>query len=187
MCCNNDESCASCVIKEFSKYASICLRMLALFSLVGVEGNLSLLEMLWMNELLCHLRSCGMMISLPTNKWFQPFQSAISGYRFRPSTCGCGSKPMVPFWGRCTTHFRSHFRWDWDVHWGRTIWILTHGHVFLMATEAMGSRCGRCGSARGSGRGPEDPGSPGSAPSGGEWAVSLGVSFNRPRTWWRCF
>ena len=19
--------------------------------------------------------------------------------------CGCGSKPMVPFWGRCTTHF----------------------------------------------------------------------------------
>ena len=30
---------------------------------------------------------------------------------------GCGSKPMVPFWGRCTTHF-SLFSWDWDVHWG---------------------------------------------------------------------
>ena len=23
---------------------------------------------------------------------------------------GCGSKPMVPFWGRCTTHF-SLFQW----------------------------------------------------------------------------
>ena len=24
--------------------------------------------------------------------------------------CGCGSKPMVPFWGRCTAHF-SLFQW----------------------------------------------------------------------------
>ena len=31
---------------------------------------------------------------------------------------GCGSKPMVPFWGRCTTHFRTYFSGDWDVHWG---------------------------------------------------------------------
>ena len=31
---------------------------------------------------------------------------------------GCGSKPMVPFWGRCTTHFCRDFSWDWDVHWG---------------------------------------------------------------------
>ena len=31
---------------------------------------------------------------------------------------GCGSKPMVPFWGRCTTHFRTDFSGDWDVHWG---------------------------------------------------------------------
>ena len=29
-----------------------------------------------------------------------------------------GSKPMVPFWGRCTTHFRTYFSGDWDVHWG---------------------------------------------------------------------
>ena len=29
---------------------------------------------------------------------------------------GCGSKPMVPFWGRCTTHFRTYFSGDWDVH-----------------------------------------------------------------------
>ena len=24
----------------------------------------------------------------------------------------------VPFWGRCTTHFRTYFSGDWDVHWG---------------------------------------------------------------------
>ena len=34
---------------------------------------------------------------------------------------------MVPFWGRCTTHFRTYFSGDWDVHWG--YWILTHGHL----------------------------------------------------------
>ena len=33
---------------------------------------------------------------------------------------GCGSKLMVPFWGRRTTNFRTHFRGDWDVHWGLT-------------------------------------------------------------------
>ena len=31
---------------------------------------------------------------------------------------GRGSKPMVPIWGRCTTHFRTYFNGDWDVHWG---------------------------------------------------------------------
>ena len=31
---------------------------------------------------------------------------------------GCGSKPMVPFWGRCTTHFSRDFSGDWDVHRG---------------------------------------------------------------------
>ena len=40
---------------------------------------------------------------------------------------GCGSKPMVPFWGRCTTHFSRDFSGDWDVHWGYG--ILTHGHI----------------------------------------------------------
>ena len=24
----------------------------------------------------------------------------------------------VPFWGRCTTHFRTYFSGDSDVHWG---------------------------------------------------------------------
>ena len=27
------------------------------------------------------------------------------------------SKPMVPFWGRCS-HFLVSFSGDWDVHWG---------------------------------------------------------------------
>ena len=30
---------------------------------------------------------------------------------------GCGSKPMVPFWSRCTPIF-VYFSGDWDVHWG---------------------------------------------------------------------
>ena len=34
---------------------------------------------------------------------------------------GHGSKPMVPFWDRCTTHF-SLFSGDWDVHWGFDPW-----------------------------------------------------------------
>ena len=25
--------------------------------------------------------------------------------------------PMVPFWDRCTTHFRTYFSEDWDVCW----------------------------------------------------------------------
>ena len=41
---------------------------------------------------------------------------------------GCGSKPTVPFWGRCTTHFRTYFGGDWDVHWGSNQDFLTHGH-----------------------------------------------------------
>ena len=24
----------------------------------------------------------------------------------------------IPFWDRCTTHFRTYFSGDWDVHWG---------------------------------------------------------------------
>ena len=48
--------------------------------------------------------------------------------------CGCGSKPMVPFWGRCTTHVRTYFSGDWDVHWGYG--ILPHGQV-AMQLEAL--------------------------------------------------
>ena len=55
-------------------------------------------------------------------------QLALGWFNFDPQPYGCGSKPMVPFWGRCTTHFRSYFSGDWDVHWtGGTICILTHG------------------------------------------------------------
>ena len=42
---------------------------------------------------------------------------------------GHGSKPMVPFQDRCTTHFRTYFSGDWDVHWGYG--VLTHGHMGL--------------------------------------------------------
>ena len=38
-----------------------------------------------------------------------------------------GQKPMVPFWGRCTAHFRTYSGGDWDVHWGYG--ILIHGHM----------------------------------------------------------
>ena len=43
---------------------------------------------------------------------------------------GCGSKPMASHLGvgEFTTHFRTYFSGDWDVHWGYE--ILTHGHMF---------------------------------------------------------
>ena len=56
---------------------------------------------------------------------------------------------MVPFWGRCTTHFRTYFSGGWDVHWGYdldlmfteiTIWILTHGHLYL-SVESIRTPC----------------------------------------------
>ena len=39
----------------------------------------------------------------------------------------------IPFWGRCTTHFRTYFSGDWNVHWGYG--ILTHGHFALKHAE----------------------------------------------------
>ena len=41
----------------------------------------------------------------------------------------------IPFWlvGEFTTHFRTYFSGDWDVHWGVT-GILTHGHVACLCT-----------------------------------------------------
>ena len=39
--------------------------------------------------------------------------------------CRCGSKPMVPFWGRCTTHFTILVGIGMLTGGG----ILTHGHV----------------------------------------------------------
>ena len=37
---------------------------------------------------------------------------------------GCGSKPMVPLWGRFTTHFGL---FEWEVHSRNG--VLTHGHI----------------------------------------------------------
>ena len=42
---------------------------------------------------------------------------------------GCGSKPMVPFWGRRTTNFLNLFCWGLGCSLGGTLWLLTHGHV----------------------------------------------------------
>ena len=33
----------------------------------------------------------------------------------------------ISSWGRCTTHFRTYFSGDWDVHWGCA--VLTHGQM----------------------------------------------------------
>ena len=43
----------------------------------------------------------------------------------------------IPFWGRCTTHFKTYFSGDWDVHWGYG--ILTHGQmkVSRITTSSM--------------------------------------------------
>ena len=40
---------------------------------------------------------------------------------------GHGSKRVVAFWGRCTTHFGLYFSGDWDVHYGYR--VLTHGQM----------------------------------------------------------
>ena len=48
-----------------------------------------------------------------------------------PASNGCGSKPMVPFGGRCTTPF-FYFSGDLDVHWWVT-GLLTHGQIWCFA------------------------------------------------------
>ena len=48
---------------------------------------------------------------------------------------GCGSKPMVEFCGRCTTHFRTHFSGWIGMFTLATIWILTRG-VFSRETQS---------------------------------------------------
>ena len=55
----------------------------------------------------------------------------------------------IPFWDRCTTHFRTYFSGDWDVHGGVT-GILTHGHVSVATAGTL--RCSTI-SSRGCGEG----------------------------------
>ena len=40
-----------------------------------------------------------------------------AGCRVSHKPQGCGSKPIVPFGGRCTS-ILAYFSGDWDVHWG---------------------------------------------------------------------
>ena len=55
--------------------------------------------------------------------WATPPQAQIGSERSgdQTQTMGCGSKPMVPYWGSILVHFSG----DWDVH--RRYGILTHG------------------------------------------------------------
>ena len=46
---------------------------------------------------------------------------------------GCGSKPMVPFWGRRTV-ILVYFSGDWDVYW---YGVLTHGHIFPISCRRL--------------------------------------------------
>ena len=66
-------------------------------------------------------------------------------------SCGCESKPMGPFWGRCTTHFRTYFSGDWAVHRGYGLWLLTHGRVLQDPGEQGGGTDHRQLPLRGSG------------------------------------
>ena len=50
-------------------------------------------------------------------KGFSQFH--LPGVQFGPIPIWLWVKPMVPFWGRCTTHLRTYFSGDWDVHWVR--------------------------------------------------------------------
>ena len=73
------------------------------------------------------LARCRVAVRTPQNKTER--DGAVAGI-WKPrgnQPFGCGSKPMVPFWGMCTTHFRTYFSGVWDVHC--TFGLLTHGHL----------------------------------------------------------
>ena len=40
-----------------------------------------------------------------------------------------GKTDGIPFWARCTTHFRTYFRGRIGMFTGDTIWLLTHGQI----------------------------------------------------------
>ena len=68
--------------------------------------------------------------------------------RLYPAAIWHGSKPMVPFWGRCTTHFRTYFSGWIGIFTGGTIWILTHGDLFSGLRVCSTSRPGLLEAAR---------------------------------------
>ena len=79
----------------------------------------------------------------------------------------------IPFWGRCTTHFRTDFSWDWDVHWGYR--LLT---AFFFPKEKLWLPCPgpleRCGAGLGCQKG-----------SGGCWGW-LGMPPELMFFFWGC-
>ena len=54
----------------------------------------------------------------------EAFFAKLEGLRAAEN--GCMSRPMVPFWGRCTTHF-GLFWWGWGFSLGYG--ILTHSQM----------------------------------------------------------
>ena len=51
-------------------------------------------------------------------------QGAIEGFKHVASQFDVSFHVAV---SRCTTHFRTYFSGDWDVHWGYG--VLTHSHM----------------------------------------------------------
>ena len=68
---------------------------------------------------------------------------------------GCGSKPMVPCWGRCTAYFRTYFSGDWNVYWGLTDLDLDP-RPFVVSATWMSRPSAEARSAGGPG-GPQPP------------------------------
>ena len=58
--------------------------------------------------------------------------------------CGCQNRFGIPFWlvGEFTTHFRTHFSGDWDVHWGYDLdfdpwpFVVSRSRTFCVARRA---------------------------------------------------
>ena len=69
-----------------------------------------------------------MIRALPVRQWFANPNASWILAKKKLFQHGCGSKPMVPFWGRCTTHFRTYFGGWIGMFTGNTIWMLIHDH-----------------------------------------------------------
>ena len=65
----------------------------------------------------------------PSSNWLQPLIN-VEGDKYMVATWLWLSEAMGSHFGvgECTTHFRTYFSGDWDVHWGAT-GVLTHVHI----------------------------------------------------------
>ena len=51
---------------------------------------------------------------------------------------------MVPFWGRCTTHFSRDFSGDWDVRWGYGVLTQSECHLIFGSKARWPPLCSFC-------------------------------------------